>query len=62
MWDSTCTRYVLIETVSDRIEQLPKAFNEAAVNSPFPATLGHIAAVPGQRSDTDRPILEIAAR
>jgi hypothetical protein len=33
-------------------------FNEEAVKAPFPATLRHIAAVPGQRSDTDGPNLE----
>jgi len=62
MWDSTGTRYALIETVLDRIEQLLKAFNEAGVNSPFRATLRHIPAVLGKRSDTDRPILGIAPR
>ena len=58
MCDSTCTRYVLIETALNRLEQLSMAFNEEAVKSPFPATLRHIAVVPGQRSDTDGPNFE----
>jgi hypothetical protein len=38
------------------------AFNEAAVKSAIPATLRHIAVALRQRSETDGPILEIAAR
>ena len=38
------------------------AFNEGAVKPPFPATLRHVAAVLGQRSDTNGPNLEAALR
>src|ERR1700738_5257816 len=61
MCGSTCTRYVLIETMLNRIKQLLMAFNAVAVKPPFPATLRHIAAVRGKVWTTKATLWRLSA-